>query len=442
MCDTIVATAQATRDGVLLFGKNSDREPNEAQYLEITLAADHVLGSQLQCTYIAIPQVSHTHSVLLSRPFWIWGAEMGVNEHGVAIGNEAIFSRLPAAREKRLIGMDLLRLGLERAGTAAQALQVITELLEMYGQGGNCGFEHPLYYHNSFLIADPKEAWVLETVDRHWAAKHVNGVYSISNCLTIGQDWDLSSPDLVHFAVDKGWCKDRASFDFARDYSDTLFTHFSDSRARCRRSSVLLTSNQGKIDVAVMMSVLRDHGQSAGSDWRPDYGISGADICMHSSYGPIRGSQSTASLVSYLDVSNPLHFATGTSAPCTSIFKPVWLDGPVPGGEIPPTGEYDAHTRFWRHERLHRATLQDYTQYIHYYQSDRDQLESQFIKEAFAAREKSAAERSQVSTRCFEEAEAAEAQWLERVTAQPPKKIPGYFYRSYWQGNNRRAKMP
>ena len=31
MCDTVVATAEATADGVTLFGKNSDREPNEAQ---------------------------------------------------------------------------------------------------------------------------------------------------------------------------------------------------------------------------------------------------------------------------------------------------------------------------------------------------------------------------------------------------------------------------
>ena len=30
MCDTVVATAEATADGVTIFGKNSDREPNEA----------------------------------------------------------------------------------------------------------------------------------------------------------------------------------------------------------------------------------------------------------------------------------------------------------------------------------------------------------------------------------------------------------------------------
>ncbi len=35
MCDTFVALPPATADGSILFGKNSDREPNEAQSLEV-----------------------------------------------------------------------------------------------------------------------------------------------------------------------------------------------------------------------------------------------------------------------------------------------------------------------------------------------------------------------------------------------------------------------
>ena len=158
MCDTLVALGSVTADGVTILGKNSDREPNEAHHLLRVPAARHAPGSRVKCTYIEIPQVGQTHAVLLAKPFWVWGAEMGANEHGVAIGNEAVFTRVPYDKRPGLTGMDLLRLGLERGRTAREALDVITGLLAEYGQGGNCGFKRRFYYHNSFLIADPHSA--------------------------------------------------------------------------------------------------------------------------------------------------------------------------------------------------------------------------------------------------------------------------------------------
>ncbi|TFG50445.1 MAG: peptidase U34, partial [Anaerolineales bacterium] len=138
MCDTLIAAPEVTKDKIGLFAKNSDRPPNEAQVLNWIPARTHPAGGKVQCTYIEIPQVNQTHAVLLSRPFWMWGAEMGINQHGLVIGNEAVFSKVPANKEPALLGMDLLRLGLERAATAAEAVDVIVELLEEYGQGGNC----------------------------------------------------------------------------------------------------------------------------------------------------------------------------------------------------------------------------------------------------------------------------------------------------------------
>ena len=58
-------------------------------------AADACPGGAGPCTYITIPQVERTNAVLLGKPYWIWGAEMGANEHGVVIGNEAVFTKLP-----------------------------------------------------------------------------------------------------------------------------------------------------------------------------------------------------------------------------------------------------------------------------------------------------------------------------------------------------------
>ncbi len=110
MCDTLTITPTASDDHIALFTKNSDREPNEAHEMVLLPAIEHAPGSRVRCTYIEIDQAPHTYAVALAKPFWIWGAEMGVNEHGVAIGNEAVFTREPYAKAGGLTGMDLLRL--------------------------------------------------------------------------------------------------------------------------------------------------------------------------------------------------------------------------------------------------------------------------------------------------------------------------------------------
>ena len=176
-------------------------------------------GSVLKCQYIEIPQSRKTHAVILSRPAWLWGAEMGANEHGVCIGNEAVHSRLSRECDdgvSRLLGMDLVRLGLERGATAKEALDVMTILLEKFGQGGSCEEGGDWCYENGFLICDASEAYVLETAGVHyWAAERVapGKRRNISNGLSIRAP-SSTHPKLKDVCLSKKWWDGQADFDW------------------------------------------------------------------------------------------------------------------------------------------------------------------------------------------------------------------------------------
>jgi len=202
----------------MLFAKNSDRDPNEPHVVLFVPARQFRAGAQLRCTYLSIPQAERTNAVLLLKPDWIWGAEMDVNEHGVAIGNEAVFTKIKQGSDA-LTGMDLLRLALERSDSAESAFGLITELLETYGQGGNCGYTKDFRYDNSFLIADPKTAYVLETAGKNYAAYKVTHRAAISNSLSIHTEHTLR----------RGI---REGDDFARTFAEPFFSHFARGKHR------------------------------------------------------------------------------------------------------------------------------------------------------------------------------------------------------------------
>ncbi len=442
MCDTFVALRNATRDGSVIFGKNSDREPNEAHELTFIPHAVHTQDETVRCTYIEIPQVPETNAVLLAKPFWIWGAEMGANEHGLVIGNEAVFTKVPYDKKPGLLGMDFLRLALERTSSAEEALDLIVELLQTYGQGGNHGFAHGLYYHNSFLIADRENAWVLETAGKHWAAEKVKDVRTISNVISIGSKWDRASDELVSHAISEGWCKTEADFDFGRCYSDLIFSRFADGRHRSCRTQMLLQERLGKIDLPFAMRVLRDHGEDTSDDFTPAKGLLGAEVCQHASFGPVRRSQTTGSMVSHLTPKGDTHWLTGTAAPCTSVFKPVWMESGLPDLGPSPTGTYDEATRWWQHENLHREILRDYTVRIRALKTHRDALEAEFIEQAEKMLVESPESRQALTKECFNYADDAETTWLAQIRVLPVVHRRPILDAFAWNNFDKQAERP
>jgi secernin len=320
MCDTLCAVGR----GRTLFGKNSDRPPGEAQPVRAFPMRE--AGGLVRTQYTELDDPG-ARAMLGSQPDWLWGFEHGLNEQRVAIGNEAIYTSDDArSAPDELIGMDLVRLGLERSENADDALAVMTQLLERYGQGGVCVEETGERYFSSFLIADPRKAWVLETSGRTWAAKEIEDAAAISNRVTLREDWSRASGD-----VEPG-----ADFDRWRDPGAP--TGHADKRLAA--STACLSRGAAGLGAADLVAHLRHHGErpwgapgTAASDWSPPptellADGTGVTVCMH-----VRGlSNTTSSIVAELpeDPARPLRAWAALGSPCCSLYVPVFPPLGVP----------------------------------------------------------------------------------------------------------------
>lgn len=304
MCDTLAIK----RGGAVWFAKNSDREPDEEQRVETHSPARDASPEKLRCTYIEIEQVRERRGVILSRPSWMWGAEMGVNDAGVAIGNEAVFSRSVMKKGEALLGMDLVRLGLERAESASAAVHVMTGLIERYGQGGGAGFrDRNFRYDNSFLIADARSIFVLETAGREWAVKEAPDAWSISNSYTLRADYDKASSG--------------AGADFKAAHEAFAMPRLACAASRRAATLAAAQSAPQEMSLSALAEILRRHDRGDGFD-----GGSNRDVCMHAA-APLRPHASTASMIARLSGETPSVALTGTIYPCISLFKPASFSG-------------------------------------------------------------------------------------------------------------------
>jgi secernin len=381
-CDSMVALAGATADGAALFAKNSDRPAGECQPLVQVPARRHAPGTRLGCQYLEVAQVPETARLIGSRPWWLWGFEHGLNEHGVAIGNHTVFSKDPLAG-RGLIGMDLVRLGLERGRSAQQAVDAISALVEAHGQGGSGYADKDWPYHNSFLVADRREAYLLETSDRRWAVRRVRDVGSASNHLGIGADWDALADGTIEHAIANGWWDEAsdARFDFAAAYRDTSTAPEAISSGRHRRTCELLTAARGTLTPAALREALRDHYD--GPLYRP--GRMPDDeryfsVCMHAD--PV--GTTTASMIAHLpaDPDDLLRYWGSLGSPCTGVFLPYYVDGELPE-VLARGGEHAAvDSPWWRFQALLELVARDWVQHGPHVRAYWDEFEQVLAGEA------------------------------------------------------------
>lgn len=353
MCDTIVVNGNLCKKGHTIFGKASDRAVNEPQPLIFVPASNHAAGTKVKCTYIEVEQAAHTNAMILSKPSWIWGGEIGVNEYGVCMGNESVFSKELNTKEQALVGMDIVRLVLERASTAEEAVKVTGELMEKYGQGGNASFDTVFHYDNAYIIADEKSAWHVETAGKHyWAAKHVSGAYSISNYLSIDSP-DLMHDELIENARKKGYPMEEP-FDFAKAYIDWSSPVNKSGMLRRCCSFQMAGKHGGSFETVHMIETLRAHySKDAWTD-------GDSCVCMHAK-NPANPQdvvcETCGAMIAVCNGEDTVMWGTGMGVTCVAPFQPFWFDAFSERQVFPYEKMEDAVNEWIKREGINRGIL-------------------------------------------------------------------------------------
>ena len=212
-----------------------------------------------------------------------------MNEHQLAIGETTFGGRGELTNPKGIIDYgSLIYITLQRAKTAREAIRIMAQLVEEYG-----------YYSSgeSFSIADPNEAWILEMIGKgpgvkgaNWVAVRIPDGYvsghanqaRITKFPLNDPDNCLYSKDVISFAREKGYFSGKdADFDFAAAYSPLDFgaIRFCDGRVwslfrRCNSTMdkylsyikgenlermPLYVKPDKKLSVQDVMGLMRDH---------------------------------------------------------------------------------------------------------------------------------------------------------------------------------------
>lgn len=364
MCDTMYSAgfaAAGTDPRGAFFGKNSDRQPSEPQ--TFCLVPRRPPSAQTALSGKTLPITDAGLAFALSKPSWMAGGEMGINEKGVAIGNEAVFSRFKPARDG-VLGMDILRAALGGSASAKEAVDYICSFVERFDQGGNGSYRGSLYYDNSFIVADPEGAYILETAGRHWAWRSIHGRDSISNAYCIAEDYkrlDAQTRKEIAPVNERAACSDEADpgrkgekESFKAHVENRFYLRFTKGEERRALSLSLLDQAAAKTGAKAaakaadggegepekrsalgdFLGVLRSHGPyDPAKPWARHM----ESLCVHA--GGIPASATTASFaVEYRGADAAILWFTGTSYPCLSLYKPLLL---LKGEFIPLWSGYD-----------------------------------------------------------------------------------------------------
>ena len=308
-CTNFIVTRGASTDGSVMVTYAAD---SHALYgaLYHTPGGKHKSGAMLPVyewdtgRYLTdIPQVRET-----------WSTIGNMNEHSLIIG-ETTYGGRPELEDStgRMDYGSLIYITLQRAKTAREAISVIAELADTYGYASS---------GESFSIADPDEAWIMELIGKGfkddgkggnarkgivWVARRIPDGYVSAHAnqariTTFPKDDPencLYSPDVISFAREMGyydgpdadfsfsdayapldfggmracearvWAFFRTVADDMDRYTDYAMGHNKDNRMP------LWVKPRAKVSPKTLFDCMRDHYEGTPMDMTTDLGAGG-----------------------------------------------------------------------------------------------------------------------------------------------------------------------
>ncbi len=220
-CTSLIAGKKATADGSVIITYAAD---SHTLYGELynQPAADHAPGAMREVVEWdtgkplgKIPEVAHTYRTLGN-----------MNEHGLTIAESTWGGRHELEGSGLIDYGSLIYITLQRAKTAREAVKVMTDLVKEYGYASS---------GESFSIADPNEAWIMELIGKGkddkgavWVARRVpddcisgHANHSRIHQFPLNDPETLYSPDVIEFARKKGYFNGKdEDFSFSRAYAE------------------------------------------------------------------------------------------------------------------------------------------------------------------------------------------------------------------------------
>ncbi len=326
--DMVVALGRATVDGDTLFGHNAEASESACCRLDFIAGRSFAPGEVVRTRSLEIPQVRQTNTVAGTRVGRGWGLENGINHQGVAAGCTCYRHKLHN-EQPGLSGPELVRLVLERSHSASHGVDVLADLLERHGQGAFAGCPDADAADHAFLIADGREAYLIETAARHWVLQQILEVRAASNLSTIRQDWNRISPGLGQHAIGQGWWPGDGS---KLDFAEALGTNPAGSASALRRwgrATLLLEQQNGHIDTGFLRRLLGDHYEGTHFEVDPFSSAAGPlTLCQHGQTGAATAASLIARLKPAADGMLVLECALGP--PCLSVYFPLVLEAELP----------------------------------------------------------------------------------------------------------------